>query len=432
MAQSIGQQLRQAREARKLTLEQVAQATRIRLHYLRALEEDDEERLPSPVQARGFLRAYARFLDLDLESIAASDQEPAALTTPVSGEDAAASPVVLQAERAQAIFEELGARFRRQREILGLSLADVERHTRLRVRYLTAIEAGKIEDLPSTVQARGMISNYATFLGMDAESLLMLFAEGLQAGLAARRLARARLKPSKKRPAVSSWRNLIPIDLIVGGLLVLFIGGFVIWGALRIVGMQSERLPTVTAPSISDILAMSTATPSLTLTSTPPGANPAAGSNQEALPSTPDITAEPAQATSLPIFNPPAPTLTATLPPFALSAVQVYIVVRQRAWMRVVVDGEEEFAGRVFPGSAYLFSGKQRVEILTGNGAALNVYFNQVDQGVMGIFGEVVYRVYTPDGVLAPTPTITFTSTSTPTPATTATPTITPTETLAP
>src|SRR5512136_2359183 len=62
---SIGSQLRQAREARSLSLDDIAQATHIKLHYLEALEADRFEALPSAAQLRGFLRAYAEFLTID-------------------------------------------------------------------------------------------------------------------------------------------------------------------------------------------------------------------------------------------------------------------------------------------------------------------------------------------------------------------------------
>jgi hypothetical protein len=44
----------------------------------------------------------------------------------------------------------------------------------------------------------------------------------------------------------------------------------------------------------------------------------------------------------------------------------------------------------------------------------LQVIFNQEDQGVMGVFGEVVHRVYTLGGVLTPTASVTPTETATP------------------
>jgi transcriptional regulator with XRE-family HTH domain len=61
-----GAELREARERRGLSIEEVAEATRIPSRYLRALEEDAPiERFPAPVYARFFLREYARFLGVD-------------------------------------------------------------------------------------------------------------------------------------------------------------------------------------------------------------------------------------------------------------------------------------------------------------------------------------------------------------------------------
>src|SRR5215468_2030225 len=70
-AQVLGSELRAAREARDLTLEQAEQQTRIRSKYLEALEEGNYSVLPSAVQTRGFLRNYARFLNLDADLIVA-------------------------------------------------------------------------------------------------------------------------------------------------------------------------------------------------------------------------------------------------------------------------------------------------------------------------------------------------------------------------
>src|SRR6185503_12495022 len=69
MTQTIGQRLKTEREEQRLTLEKVFEATRIRVPYLQALEADDLSMLPSPVQARGYLRNYAEFLGLDFEQL---------------------------------------------------------------------------------------------------------------------------------------------------------------------------------------------------------------------------------------------------------------------------------------------------------------------------------------------------------------------------
>lgn len=61
----LGHILREAREARGLTLAEVESETRINARFLAALEEGEYETLPTPVHVRGFLRNYSRFLGLD-------------------------------------------------------------------------------------------------------------------------------------------------------------------------------------------------------------------------------------------------------------------------------------------------------------------------------------------------------------------------------
>lgn len=64
-AAGIGRSLRQAREARGLTVGDAAHALKLTLRQVEALEADDFEHLPGTAFARGFLRNYARLLHLD-------------------------------------------------------------------------------------------------------------------------------------------------------------------------------------------------------------------------------------------------------------------------------------------------------------------------------------------------------------------------------
>ncbi len=65
----LGERLRAAREEKELSLEQVAEETRIPLTHLTALEAEDYEAFSSDLHARGFLRTYASRLGLDPEEI---------------------------------------------------------------------------------------------------------------------------------------------------------------------------------------------------------------------------------------------------------------------------------------------------------------------------------------------------------------------------
>lgn len=62
---SVGDVLREARQRRGLTLDDIAQRTFIKLHYLEALESGQFERLPAPVYTSGYIRQYARMLGMD-------------------------------------------------------------------------------------------------------------------------------------------------------------------------------------------------------------------------------------------------------------------------------------------------------------------------------------------------------------------------------
>lgn len=413
MTETIGQQLRQAREERSLTLEEVAQATHMRVHYLQALESNDIETLPSMVQARGFLRSYAEFLELDSESLLltldgeAISEETLPLPEPLSQP---VSDIKITEDSPQVIFIEIGMKLRQQRELLGLSYEDVERHTHLRLHNLQALEAGRIGDLPSPVQARGMLSNYAVFLGLDPEPLLLRFADGLQARLADKQLVEKTSRPKSTRQPSRlpvSIQRFFSGELLLGTIMIVLLIGFVVWAAVRIYTIRTEQEPpSPTAPSIAEVLL---ATQTTTLTPTQ-------------IPSTPTI----------PAVAPPTEDVeennTVEEPPLPGSseAVLVYITVRQRAWVQVVVDDEVVLSGRVLPGNAYNFTGDKRVELLTGNGAALQIFFNQQDLGPLGLYGQVVHRVFTIDSIQTPTPTIT------PTPSATLRPTQTPRFTATP
>ncbi len=65
----VGDQLQAARKALKLTIQQIADVTKIRTDHLRALEEGHYEVFSAPVYIRGFVRIYAAQLKLNTAQI---------------------------------------------------------------------------------------------------------------------------------------------------------------------------------------------------------------------------------------------------------------------------------------------------------------------------------------------------------------------------
>ena len=69
---TVAEQLHQAREAKHLTVEQVAEITKIRSDHLRALEEGNFNVFSAPVYIRGFVRTYSTLLKLDVPQVMAA------------------------------------------------------------------------------------------------------------------------------------------------------------------------------------------------------------------------------------------------------------------------------------------------------------------------------------------------------------------------
>jgi cytoskeleton protein RodZ len=79
---ALGERFRAAREARGLTLSDVAEHIRIRSVYLAAIEDENWSAIGAPVYIRGFLRTYARFLGLEPEEVVAEFNSQASAPPP--------------------------------------------------------------------------------------------------------------------------------------------------------------------------------------------------------------------------------------------------------------------------------------------------------------------------------------------------------------
>ena len=72
-------------------------------------------------------------------------------------------------------LHKLGEVLRTAREAKGVDLARVERDTKIRARYLTALETSDYAELPGAVYTKGFLRNYGAYLGLDTEYLVDLY-----------------------------------------------------------------------------------------------------------------------------------------------------------------------------------------------------------------------------------------------------------------
>ena len=289
-------------------------------------------------------------------------------------------------------MSELGRLLREARTARELSLADVESVTRIRQKYLEALESGDFASLPRGAVARGFLRTYATFLGLDADEMLRRYGE--ESGDAGYEVAIA--EPGK--PRLVDYRPLEvtlsePVSgsswwpWVVAALVVVAAGALIWWLVSR---NELSRFLTAFGPA-------SIAAPSATSTQTATAWVVTATPQPEreiVLPTpTSDLLLLPTPTVPSTITPTPRPTET----PEVVTQIDMQMRITQRAWVRVTVDGEVAQEGTLESGDVKDYQAEQSITIRTGNGGGVSLTLNDEDLGPMGDVGKVVERTWVVD-----------------------------------
>ncbi len=296
---------------------------------------------------------------------------------------------------------EIGEQLRAARESQQISLEQVEAETRIRLKFLVAMEAGDFDALPNPVVARGFLRSYATYLGLDPTPLLDALETVYPPPVSRPLLPQEKgkgphvLDMDLGRPAQSVWPRLLGLVLLLA---LIGTAAYWLWMQGYIPGQRPASAPL---PTITPITPEATPTPLPTPTPPAPTATPrpAVLPQGTAATATPTATPHPTRTAT------PTPSPTPTVLPRTL---RVRAVITDRTWLRVVVDGEVVQEGLVEPDTELEWEGRV-VDLRTGNAGGLHLYVNGEDLGVLGEQGEVQHWVFTlKDGKvqrLTPTPT---------------------------
>ncbi len=475
MPLTIGEQLKQARLARNASIDDVSRALHIRPFFIEALEDNRFTDIPSMVQVKGFIRLYAGWLELSPQSflnilegkseepfseqavpssvetkktslkpgktrkkapptepaidVVAEKENPSSEpspqdnpTTENSGDVEIESNIKTQIT-SQDLFLQIGQQLRTCRTSLNISVEDIEKLTHIRSRYLVDMETGNFNDIPSLVQARGLLNGYASFLNLDADVLLGIFAEALQkrriellppsSELTPQKKAAKSSEPKKERTGL---KRFLTVDFIVGSVTIIGLVVFGIWSASQV--LSTRRNTSEKPPAIAEVLAQN---PTAELI------NQSTGTIEPT-----DIARNPDSIGKLPTNLPPVDNFAAggsptpPVPSLGKASMQVYIVPNQRVFLQVTTGKKVVFIGRTIPGNAYPFTSDERIEVVSGNAAALQIYYNQRDLGTLGLPGQPLRLVFSKDGITTPTLAITTLPTSTAMATLTLRPTSTP------
>ncbi|MEL6404152.1 MAG: RodZ domain-containing protein [Chloroflexota bacterium] len=278
----------------------------------------------------------------------------------------------------------LGRYLRESREAKEITLEYAVSALRIRRDIIEAFEQGNFTVLDSAVRTRGMLRNYAHFLGLEEERVLQYYEAALTDKRRTGRFDRLRttetipIAPRKitdtppslpvvnvqERSSAGIGTLLRNIAMLLVSLAALAVIAFVVMDTLDLRDDDSADTvadaPTLPAGSV-------TVTPTNTATVTP---------RATIITDTPD-----AAALGIGV------------------GVQVVMEVTQRSWIRVTVDDVEQFAGFFEPGSISTYEANDRVSITAANAAALDITYNGVEQDSFGTRGQEVELTFSTTGI---------------------------------
>lgn len=297
------------------------------------------------------------------------------------------------------MIDELGHILREARETKGYTLREVQDKTRINSRFLEALEMGDFDRLPTPTHVRGFLRNYARFLGLEPDPLLERY-ELSQSQRPKRRqqavivdttqpVGPALEAPPENHPffdpvnmevdtayqgggSGGGGESILRIVIIIALLGALYLAG---QNFLPLILGQEGGTSEITEfvdETVRNVLNRETPTPE-------PTATEEVGASSVLLPtSRNDIPAGDSTPT------PTRPPLPATM-----ETIELEIIILERAWMEVTIDGNVLFTGIARPTDPpYEWTAEDEVRINTGNAIGVSVTINNVPLGPLGGRGE--------------------------------------------
>jgi len=235
----------------------------------------------------------------------------------------------------------IGQELKRERELRGISLKEIADSTKINVRFLRALEEDRLDMLPEQFFIRGIIRTYSKYLGLDEQSALNTYLEGLQTGKT------QETSYGDKKPKVSKSPESLPkekkISLLFAFMVLVILALIVV---MYFVFRKDESPPPDTSKMESTI------------------------QNTE----------------EKPITTPP---ITQEEPAIEQKELNIEITVQQETWLEIFADQEMVDSGIKAPGERLQFKALQEFLIHIGNAGGITYTINGEEGIKFGELGEV-------------------------------------------
>lgn len=258
----------------------------------------------------------------------------------------------------------IGEMLKSTREAKDITLQQAEEDTKIRKRYLQALEEDDYDVIPGRVYAKGFLRNYANYLGLNQEEVMLGFK--LMGASSKEEYKKVDIEESinkKKRSADRAERKnyLVTVIIAVFAVVVLVFYNFGLKNSADDNGNQTADRSKTEQRDQQKPTEKPAENPSVNEPQQPGGQN---GNTSGGTPG--QGTAEP-----------------------SVTGVNLTLNIKdQICWVKVTVDGVIKFTGNLNPGESKTYSGTGKITARVGNAGAVEAIFNGQNLGRLGKMGE--------------------------------------------
>lgn len=281
-----------------------------------------------------------------------------------------------------------GDKLRREREMRGVTIAEMSESTKISKRWLQALEDEEFDVLPGGVFNRGFVRSYARFLGLNEDQTVADYVAASNEQPPPEDKFPLEIREKEGSPPLNPKRSFLPVALAIVAL-VLVGGGWTWWvkhkpqAAAHAIRTPEPTIASQPAPpaQAQPVPEAASASASPSDKSVPSSADGVSSSTNQDSSAKPEKDAAEADTNAKQASAEPKKNLKQSF--------TVSIKAKESSWVSIVADGKTRWEGMLDPNMERSIKAGKELVLKTGNAAGLDISYNGRPLGALGKENQV-------------------------------------------
>ncbi|MFW6410387.1 MAG: helix-turn-helix domain-containing protein [Halanaerobiales bacterium] len=250
---------------------------------------------------------------------------------------------------------QIGDKLREARRTRDLSLAQIEEETKIRKKYLAALEKNDFDSIPGEVYVKAFIKGYAEQVGLDGNKLVNKYINAKK-----RKKEQEKEEEMRRQKELENRKNKIKIIVVSAAILLIIL-------VLGLIYIKEKDVESTDAGQKENLSSRMEAAVTSSEESVEDSLSPESNNNSNSATNSQQTGQKNKQE-------------------------NIKIIASRRSWLQVEIDGEEVYSGFINDEETLDYTGKENLILKIGNGKAIKVNVNGEIKGPWGKSGEVMKK----------------------------------------